>query len=87
MTETQSDVILNQLKLINKRLEILESDIKEIKKDSNDVAKFVPFVDNLSKIGTISTIGNLTGFLDYFNPKNLLTQTDKNYALLEDEDL
>lgn len=85
--ETKPKIILDQLKLINKRLENLELDIKEIKKDANDVAKYVPFVDSLSKIGTITAIGNIKEMFEYFNPKNLLIQKDIDYSLLKDEDL
>ena len=78
--------IIKQLKLINQRLETLESDIKEIKKDANNMAKYVPFVDSLSKIGTLGTIANLTEFLGYFNPTKLLRQDPiRKDAILDSE--
>jgi hypothetical protein len=88
-----------ELTLINKRLENIELLLSNVKKDTEDVAKYIPFVDKLSKIGTVSSISyinkiskigtvsslnKISEMLNYINPVNYIKQ--KESLGIEDDD-
>jgi hypothetical protein len=73
-----------ELTLINKRLENIELLLSNVKKDTEDVAKYIPFVDKLSKIGTVSSINKISYMLNYINPVNYIKQ--KESLGIEDDD-
>ena len=70
-----------KLDLILVRLDNLEKEIQEIKKDTRAVAKHVPFVDKLSQIGTLGAISSLNKALTYINPMYYIKNNNKTLLI------
>jgi hypothetical protein len=54
--------------MIDSKLIEIQTELKEIKTDTANVAQFTPFVESLSKIGTVATLDKLASVLHRINP-------------------
>lgn len=66
------DKILIKLEDIELRLCGIEYILENIEKDTKSVAKHVPFVDKLSKIGTLTCVSSLNNIVSSINPMKYL---------------
>lgn len=69
--------LLEKIDIIQQKLEKIDAKLDDIKKDTQSVAKHVPFVDKLSSIGTLGCISSLNRVVKAFNPVNYLPDRKK----------
>ena len=70
------DELIVKLDKMDMKLDEIQKELREIKKDTSDVAQFTPFVESLSKMGTLGTLTKLGNVLHYINPMSYVANDD-----------